>query len=189
MKLPVWVLALSATLLVQTAASFMNQCLPVVAPLLTASTGLAPQRIGNLTSLGSVGTVLFLAFGSAILARLGPVRSLQLGAGLAVVALLIAATGFWPALVLAALMLGVGYGPTPPAGSRILAATAPAGHLDADLLHQAGRRTRRRGTGGPDRCAHRGPVRLAACAAGYHCRRIDIRRRHLAAARDDGRRA
>jgi hypothetical protein len=35
-KLPAWLLALSATLLVQSAASFMNQCLPVVAPLLTA---------------------------------------------------------------------------------------------------------------------------------------------------------
>ncbi len=128
MKLPAWLLALSATLLVQTAASFMNQCLPVVAPLLTASTGLAPERIGNLTSLGSVGTVFFLVFGSPILARLGPVRSLQLGAGLSVLALLIAATGFWPALLVAALLLGVGYGPTPPAGSRILAATAPKGH-------------------------------------------------------------
>jgi len=128
MKPPVWVLALSATLLVQSAASFMGQCLPVVAPLLTASTGLAPQRIGNLTSLTSLGTVAFLAFGSAILARLGPVGALQLGAGLSVAALLIAATGYWPALIVAALLLGIGYGPTPPAGSRILAASAPGRH-------------------------------------------------------------
>jgi len=128
MKAPAWLLALSATLLVQSAASFMGQCLPVVAPLLTASAGIAPERIGNLTSLTSLGTILFLAFGSAILARLGPVGALQLGAGLSVVALLIAATGFWPALVLAALLLGIGYGPTPPAGSRILAASAPARH-------------------------------------------------------------
>jgi MFS family permease len=33
-----------------------------------------------------------------------------------------------PALAFAALMLGVGYGPSPPAGSRILAATAPPRH-------------------------------------------------------------
>jgi MFS family permease len=128
MKLPTWLLALSATLLVQSAASFMGQCLPVVAPLLTASTGLAPERIGNLTSLTSLGTVLFLALGSPILARLGPVGALQLGAGLSVLALLIAASGYWPALVVAALLLGIGYGPTPPAGSRILAASAPPRH-------------------------------------------------------------
>jgi MFS family permease len=128
MKIPNWLLALGATLLMQSTASFMGQCLPVVAPLLTASAGLAPERIGNLTSLTSLGTVLFLTFGSAFLARFGPVRMLQIGAGFAMLAMLIAATGWWPALVLAALLLGIGYGPTPPAGSRILAATAPPRH-------------------------------------------------------------
>src|ERR1017187_7688770 len=98
MKLPTWLLALSATLLVQSAASFMGQCLPVVAPLLTASTGLAPERIGNLSSITSLGTCLFLAFGGPVLARLGPVRMLQIGAGTAVTALLVAATGFVPAV-------------------------------------------------------------------------------------------
>jgi MFS family permease len=128
MKLSPWLLALGATLLVQSAASFMNQCLPVVAPLLTASIGLAPERIGNLSSLTSFGTVLFLLFGSAILARLGPVRTLQCGAAISAVALVLAALGWWPVLVVSALMLGIGYGPTPPAGSRILAATAPPRH-------------------------------------------------------------
>lgn len=125
---PAWLNALGATLLAQSAASFMGQCLPVVAPLLTASAGLAPERIGNLSSLVSLGTILFLAFGSPVLARLGPVRSLQFGSGFAVLGLLVASTGVWPALVLAALLLGIGYGPTPPAGSRILQATAPKGH-------------------------------------------------------------
>ncbi len=128
MKIPNWLWALGATLLMQSSASFMGQCLPVVAPLLTASAGLAPERIGNLTSLTSFGTVLFLTFGSAFLARFGPVRMLQIGAGFAILAMLIAASGWWPALVLAALLLGIGYGPTPPAGSRILAATAPPAH-------------------------------------------------------------
>ncbi len=128
MKIPNWLMALGATLLMQSTASFMGQCLPVVAPLLTASAGLAPERIGNLTSLTSFGTVLFLMFGSAFLARFGPVRMLQIGAGFAISAMLIASTGWWPALVLAALLLGIGYGPTPPAGSRILAATAPPQH-------------------------------------------------------------
>jgi len=128
MKFSPWLLALGATLLVQSAASFMNQCLPVVAPLLTASTGLAPERIGNLSSLTSFGTVLFLLFGSAVLTRLGPVRTLQCGAAISAIALVLAASGWWPMLLVSALMLGIGYGPTPPAGSRILAATAPPRH-------------------------------------------------------------
>jgi MFS family permease len=127
-SIPDWLLALSATLLAQSASSFMGQCLPVVAPLLTRANGLEPERIGNLSSLNSLGACLFLAFGSPILARLGPVRSMQIGALTAAAGMALAATGSWPALVIAALMLGIGYGPTPPSGSRILARTAPPAH-------------------------------------------------------------
>ena len=128
MRLPIWLLALSGTMLAQTISSFMGQCLPVVAPLMTASTGVAPERIGNLSSLTSFGSVLFLAFGSPLLARFGPIRSLQLGTLCAIVAMAVAALGWWPALLLSSVLLGIGYGPTPPAGSRILAATAPPQH-------------------------------------------------------------
>ena len=125
---PVWRLALATTLGMQTVASFLNQSLVVIAPLLTAGAGMAPERVGNLSSLSSFGAVLFLLFGGPVLARLGPVRTLQVGALFAVFGLLIAATGWWPALVFAALLMGVGYGPSPPAGSKILAATAPPQH-------------------------------------------------------------
>ena len=128
MGIPAWVAALSATLLMQTVASFLTQSLPVVAPLITASAGLPPEAIGTLAALVALGTVLFLLLGGPFLARFGPVRTLQAGAALSAVAMLVAATGSAPALVLASLLLGIGYGPSPPAGSRILAATAPPGH-------------------------------------------------------------
>ncbi|MBW6399576.1 MFS transporter [Roseomonas sp. HJA6] len=123
-----WIAALSATLLMQSVASFMTQSLPVVAPLITASAGLAPERVGNLSSLTALGTVLFLLLGGPYLARLGPVRTLQAGAALSATALLAAGFGTVAALGFAALLLGIGYGPSPPAGSRILAATAPKEH-------------------------------------------------------------
>ncbi len=128
MKAPVWLVALGATMMMQMVSSFMGQCLPVVAPLLTASAGVAPERIGNISSLTSLGSVLFLAFGTPFLARLGPVRSLQIGSAIAILAMAVAALGWWPALLVSALLLGIGYGPMPPAGSRILAATAPIQH-------------------------------------------------------------
>jgi hypothetical protein len=56
------------------------------------------------------------------------VRTPQAGAVLSALAMLVAATGLAPALLLASLLLGIGYGPSPPAGGRILAATAPPGH-------------------------------------------------------------
>ncbi|HEV7264604.1 MAG TPA: MFS transporter [Falsiroseomonas sp.] len=123
-----WIAALGATLLMQVIASFMAQSLPVVAPLLTDSLGLAAEAIGNLSALNALGTVLFLAFGGPFLARLGPVRMLQAGAALSAIGLLALGIGTVPALAFAALLLGIGYGPSPPAGSRILAATAPPQH-------------------------------------------------------------
>lgn len=123
-----WIAALGATLLMQTMASFMTQSLPVIGPMLTASFGLAPETIGNLSALNAFGTVCFLAFGGPILARLGPVRMLQVGAAMSAVGLLAVGIGTMPALALSAMLLGLGYGPMPPAGSRILAATAPPGH-------------------------------------------------------------
>ena len=127
-KIPLWVLALSTTLGMQSVASFLDQSLPIIAPLLTARAGLAPERIGIISSLSALGVILFLVFGGPVLARLGPVRMLQIGALTAVCGLAIAATGWWPLLVIAAIMMGLGYGPSPPAGNRILAATVPARH-------------------------------------------------------------
>ncbi len=128
MKFPTWVAALGATLLMQAVASYLSQTLPVVAPLLTASAGLRPEAIGLLNGLGSAGTVLVLLCGGPLLARFGPVRALQGGALLSAVGLGLALLGGAPALLLASLLLGAGYGPSAPAGSRILAATAPPGH-------------------------------------------------------------
>jgi MFS family permease len=95
---------------------------------MTLGAGLAPEQIGDLYALTSLGTALFLAFGSPFLRRWGPVRTMQAGLLVAAASLGIASIGWWAALAAAALLLGVGYGPTPPAGSRILAATAPPRH-------------------------------------------------------------
>lgn len=127
-RCPLWVIALSTTLGMQINASMLDQSLAIIAPLLTKGLGIAPERIGNLSSLSALGVVLFLLFGSPILARLGPVRMLQIGALTAVAGLLLATSGHWWLILCAALMMGIGYGPSPPAGSRILAATAPDRH-------------------------------------------------------------
>ncbi len=128
MKIPAWVAALGATLLMQAVASYLSQTLPVVAPLLMVSAGLRPETIGLLNGLGSAGTVLVLLCGGPVLARFGPVRALQGGAMISALGLLLVLLGAWPALLLASLLLGAGYGPSAPAGSRILVATAPPRH-------------------------------------------------------------
>lgn len=128
MSIPAWISALGVTLLMQAVASFLAQSLPVIAPLITASAGMSPESIGHLSALVAGGTVLFLLLGGPFLTRWGPVRTLQIGAAVSALAMLIAGLGTPAALLLASLLLGIGYGPSPPAGSRILAATAPPRH-------------------------------------------------------------
>lgn len=123
-----WIAALSATLLLQTVGTFLSQSIPVVAPRMTADLGLPPQTIGNFSSLNTLGAILFLLFGTPLVTRFGPARMLQCGALIGAAALLCAAAGIVTLLPLAALLMGIGYGPTGPAGSRILQATAPPRH-------------------------------------------------------------
>ena len=117
---------LAIALLLQCAISFLNMAMPVLGPVITKAAGIAPERIGLLNSIHYAGAIWFLTVSGPLLARTGPLRLLQLGCLLSASAMAVIALGWWPLLMLSALMLGIGYGPQPPAGSAILAATAPA---------------------------------------------------------------
>jgi predicted dehydrogenase/MFS family permease len=123
-----WIAALAGTLLVQTIGTFLSQTVPVVAPRMTAELGLPPETVGNFASVNTLGAILFLLFGTPLVAALGPARLLQWGVLTGAFALGLAASGAVWALPVAALLMGIGYGPTGPAGSRILQATAPPRH-------------------------------------------------------------
>ncbi len=125
--IPVWMTALAAALLMQTASAFLTRAFPVLGPALTDAAGVAPERIGVLAAVGSFGTMFYLVVGGDLLPRLGPVRTLQVGACIGTAGLLGALFGSWEALVLASFLVGVGYGPSPPAGSDILNRHAPVG--------------------------------------------------------------
>jgi MFS family permease len=124
---PLWVSALGVTTLMQMTSSFLASAMVVVGPTITQVAGVTPEHIGDLSAIGAFGTMLFLAGGGPFLARFGPVRLLQLGTLLAAIALGLALTGWWPALLAAALLIGFGYGPSPPAGSEILQRYSPSG--------------------------------------------------------------
>src|SRR5450432_2890215 len=111
----------------QVTSAFLLSAMVVIGPTITAAAGVTPEHIGDLSAIGAFGTMLFLAGGGPFLTRFGPVRLLQLGTLLAAAALGLALTGWWPALLAAALLIGVGYGPSPPAGSDILQRYSPSG--------------------------------------------------------------
>ena len=120
-----WVRALGVTLLMQVTSTFLGQAMPVIAPTLTDAAGVSPEKIGELSSIISLGTLWFLASGHVLLPRFGSVRVLQAAAILGAGGVLVGLRGSWPALVAAALLLGVSYGPAPPAGSDLLMRHSP----------------------------------------------------------------
>jgi MFS family permease len=109
----------------QFTASFLAIVPAVLGPIITEAAGVSPERIGHLSSAGALGTVWFLMSGTPLLRRLGPVRLLQVGAVIGAMGVLLVAAGWWPVMLLGALLVGIGYGPSPPAGSDILARHAP----------------------------------------------------------------
>ncbi|HKF71570.1 MAG TPA: MFS transporter [Stellaceae bacterium] len=124
-RAPKWARALGVTLLMQVTSTFLAQAMPVIAPTLTAAAGVPPENIGALSSIISLGTLWFLASGHVLLPRWGAVRVLQVGSVLGAVGVLVGLTGSWPAMMAAALLLGLAYGPAPPAGSDILMRHSP----------------------------------------------------------------
>ncbi|MCC7274089.1 MAG: MFS transporter [Alphaproteobacteria bacterium] len=127
--MPLWLKALAATLVLQAVSSFLSRALPVVGPALTAAAGVRPEAVGYLAAFTAAGTVWCLSACAGTLPRLGALRLMQIGSLVGAAGLLLAMTGWWWAMLAAALLVGAGYAPSPPAGSDILARHAPRQHM------------------------------------------------------------
>lgn len=126
--MPLWLVGLLTTTALQMAGSYMSQSLPVVAPLLTEGIGIGREQIGALYALNSLGSILFMAFFTPLVVRAGPLPAMQIGMFCGACSLLLLSAGVFPLVVLSSLLLGLSYGPAPPASTRILAATAIERH-------------------------------------------------------------
>lgn len=121
-----WTVALGVTLAIQLASALLNASIMVSAPLITAAAGVPVDRIGYYSSLQTVGTMWFLMSGAALIKRFGPLRMLQVGLVLSALAITMIMSAWWPLILLAGLISGIGYGPLPPSSGEILARYAPA---------------------------------------------------------------
>jgi len=127
-QIGIWLWPLLATLAIQTTTALLSRLVPTIAPVLTQEFGLAPTAVGHLSAVSTIGSIIFLVAGAPLLRRAGPLRALQVGlafgaAGVAILALPLAA-----APVVASLLIGLGYGPSPSAGSEVLQRYAPKQH-------------------------------------------------------------
>ncbi len=126
--LPLWAHALSATLLAQVVSSFAGMAVPLLGPPLMQRAGLAPESIGLVSAMTSVGICWFLACGGPMLAHHGAVRTLQIGLACLAAGLFVLSQPLgWLGLA-GALAIGFGLAPNTPAGSQILNRTAPPRH-------------------------------------------------------------
>jgi MFS family permease len=110
---------------VQTATALLSRVTPTLAPALAAERGWSDSVVGYLSSLGTLGSILFLAAGAPLMRRLGSIRSLQTGLVLGILGLLLLLPPTAAAAGLASLLIGIGYGPSSPAGNDVLHRTAP----------------------------------------------------------------
>jgi predicted MFS family arabinose efflux permease len=120
-------IALAATLALQVFASMAATAPAVLAPAIAADFGVAPKWIGLFVGLVYAGGMVASLASGGFIERYGPIRVSQACVVLcaAGVALIAVTPTFMPALLgLAALVIGVGYGPITPASSQLLARTA-----------------------------------------------------------------
>jgi MFS family permease len=121
-------LAIATTFALQSATALIWMTLPVLAPYVALSAGVAPSRIGEMASVMFVGALVANLLGAQLVAILGAVRVIQVGAGVAAAGLLLAQYGTWPAVIASAVVIGLGYGLGVPSASHVLARHTAAGH-------------------------------------------------------------
>jgi MFS family permease len=134
-----WLWPLLATVIIQATAAFLSRLIPTLAPAFSREFGWSPSAVGYLAGLGTFGSILFLLAGNPLIRRTGPIRALQYGLAAGGIGVVLLA---WPTLAagaLASLLIGLGYGPSAPAGSDILHRYAPARHRNLVFsIKQAG---------------------------------------------------
>jgi MFS family permease len=130
---------LLATLTIQTTNAALTRTIPTIAPVFTLETGLSPTAVGWLSAVSTLGSIAFLVMGTPLLRREGPIRALQIGLLLAALGTATLAMPWAMAAVAGSFLIGLGYGPSAPAGSDILQRTAPAKHRNLIFsIKQAG---------------------------------------------------
>ena len=125
--------ALASTLAIQVYTSLAGTAVAVLAPEIAADLGVPARWVGGFVGLVYLGAMMASFVSGAWIARLGAIRVSQTcvalcAVGIAGVAL--SGTGALPLIVLAAVTLGLGYGPITPASSHVLARTTPASRMN-----------------------------------------------------------
>lgn len=111
------------TLVIQAMVAMALLTLPVIAPVVASALQVSPALVGLYVSVTYAGAMVATLMGGATVARMGAIRVSQWGLLLCALGLLLCAVPWLPAMVLGAVLIGLGYGPITPASSHLLART------------------------------------------------------------------
>ncbi|MGE0744499.1 MAG: MFS transporter [Rhodospirillales bacterium] len=114
-----------AMLVQQALATMGGLIVPVIAPAIIAERGLNPALVGAFTAVTYASAMAGTLIGGAFLLRYGALRLSQACIVLTGLGLFAAGSGWLPLLVAAAVLVGLGSGPSTPASSHILARVSP----------------------------------------------------------------
>jgi predicted MFS family arabinose efflux permease len=125
--------ALASTLAIQVYTSLAGTAVAVLAPEIAADLGVPARWVGGFVGLVYLGAMMASFVSGAWIARLGAIRVSQTCVALCAVGIAgvaVSGAGALPLIVLAAVTLGLGYGPITPASSHVLARTTPASRMN-----------------------------------------------------------
>lgn len=123
-----WFGPVLVTVALQFIGSITLLFMPMVAPLMAAEFGWQKSTIGYLAALIMFGSMTFLMAIAPLVHRAGPIRSVQLGLCLSIVAFLLLLAPIWIAPVIGSLLIGFSYGPSVPSSSQVLQRFSPPQH-------------------------------------------------------------
>ena len=123
---PDWVAPVVIVTAAQAVLAMMTRTLPLFGVSLTLAAGMEPAAAGQMAAATSLGSMLFFLWGPAVVAGVPALSQIRLGIALCAAAMLLCLYPSWLLILLAAFLIGVGYGPSAPAGSDILMRLVPS---------------------------------------------------------------
>lgn len=116
---------IGATFGTQAVAVITFLTVPIMATEIAPAFGVAAKDIGIFMSIVFASAMVFSAASGSLIRRYGGIRTIQLGMTFSACCLLLVLAGSMPLLLLAAILVGVGYGSNTPAGTHVLARVTP----------------------------------------------------------------
>jgi MFS family permease len=133
LRAPAWFWPLVATLAMQTLATMAAYSLPAAAPAVAADLGVEGSLIGFFISAVYGVSIVSAVLSPGFIHRFGGVRVGQLVLVAVLAMLATAASGSLAAIVLGAVLLGLGYGATAPVSAHVLVPLTPPARLNLVL--------------------------------------------------------